>query len=396
MPVLSCGARLLVRYNNNEPLFHERVILAHIRATRYLILTPENDVYIEDYADTNNDIDSVRLMHNGAVPPDIAQEPVHRFARDPTPGQLRALREEGQRLAALRGNAGGGDEAPAGGGRARTPPPIPGPDGELGRWRVSDPDHDTFDLGDMIPQNALPDDVPEHSKALVEIDGEWTFCEFVKDKDLKQWMNKKRPLDSRILRIKSQHNKRHREWSEAVSDSKAKVFADWPLKGPRTAEWCLGFLNKQPGGAPDHHALWRRTTGLGIHDYGVQEHEQILEAVGHAVAYDQLDITNSAAFEILLRRAQTIEYAHLERARESTGGSSSSSGGGKKGGKQQSGLSFEEMESFAGTSRSSVVMVAPALLEHVREDVSKRSELMKSLLKSREYREQMRKGDKET
>ena len=39
-------------------------------------------------------------------------------------------------------------------------------------------------------------------------------------------------------------------------------------------------------------------------------------------------------------------------------------------------------------------MIAPSLLDHVREDVTKKSELMKSLLKAREFRDQMKKGDK--
>ncbi len=35
-----------------------------------------------------------------------------------------------------------------------------------------------------------------------------------------------------------------------------------------------------------------------------------------AVTVDQLNVVNSASFEILLRRAQTIEYANQEKMRE--------------------------------------------------------------------------------
>ena len=70
--------------------------------------------------------------------------------------------------------------------------------------------------------------------------------------------------------------------------------------------------------------------------------------------------------------------------------------GKKQQGKGGSFLTSEELESFAGSAKSTVCMVAPALLDHVREDVGKKGELMKSLAKAREFREAMRKGAKET
>lgn len=121
-----------------------------------------------------------------------------------------------------------------------------------------------------------------------------------------------------------------------------------------------------------------------MQDFGVGEHEQILEVVKHAVMYDQLSIVNSVAFEVLLRRAQMIEYAHAERLKEHR-----SKGAGKMG----VFLSLEEQESFQGTTRAGI-MVAPALLDHVREDVSRKNELMKSLLKAKDFREQVQKLNK--
>ncbi len=133
--------------------------------------------------------------------------------------------------------------------------------------------------------------------------------------------------------------------------------------------------------------LWRRAANLGVNDFGVQEHEALMEAMKQAVNYDQLNITNSAAMEVLMRRAQTIEYSHAERCREGFGQAS----GGGSGGKHAGGLTYEEQEAFAGSTRSSVCMVSPKLLEYVKEDMSRSSELMKSILKAREYREQIQK-----
>ena len=81
-----------------------------------------------------------------------------------------------------------------------------------------------------------------------------------------------------------------------------------------------------------------------------------------------------------------IEYAHTERTKDVA---APAKGAGRPGL-----LTAEEQESFAGTSKSSIVMVAPELLDHVREDVGKRNELMKSFLKAKEFREQMKKLEK--
>ena len=111
-----------------------------------------------------------------------------------------------------------------------------------------------------------------------------------------------------------------------------------------------------------------------------------MEAVKWGVEYDQYNMTNSAAFEVILRRAQTIEFSHAERLREQPVK-------GQKGGNQHAGgLTFEEQEAFAGTARSSTMMVCPALLDHVRDDVARQGDLMKTIVKSREFRETLRKG----
>eukprot|EP00972_Heterocapsa_arctica_P057590 8496613-Heterocapsa_arctica.AAC.1 len=71
-----------------------------------------------------------------------------------------------------------------------------------------------------------------------------------------------------------------------------------------------------------------------------------MEAVRVAVTYDRVDITNLAAFEVLLRRAQTIEYAHMEKTRDQTTGKGSAKGHG--GGS----LTVEEQDAFAGTTKA--------------------------------------------
>ncbi len=143
-------------------------------------------------------------------------------------------------------------------------------------------------------------------------------------------------------------------------------FDDWLVKGPRTIDWCLRYLNQQPGGPVEHHHIWKRMGNLTSADFGVAEREHIMEALRHAATYDQLHVVSSASFEVLLRRAQTTEYARQERTRDVAPA---------KGGQKPAGavltLTVEEQDAFARSTRSGVSMICPHLLDRVKEDVAR-------------------------
>ena len=77
---------------------------------------------------------------------------------------------------------------------------------------------------------------------------------------------------------------------------------------------------------------------------------------------------------------------HAERMKDS-----GPSGGGGGNHKHAGSLTLEEHEAFAGTTCTSLTMVSPELLEYVKADMTRTSELMMSILKARESREQMAK-----
>ena len=54
-------------------------------------------------------------------------------------------------------------------------------------------------------------------------------------------------------------------------------------------------------------------------DSGVAEHETFMEALKAACSCGQLNVGISAAFELLLRKAETIEYARQEKMKDQTG-----------------------------------------------------------------------------
>jgi hypothetical protein len=131
-------------------------------------------------------------------------------------------------------------------------------------------------------------------KGVVLWDGQPVFVEFVDDAQVDGWRKSRALSDARILRIKTQHGKRYREFRDSVADMNEIEFSDWPLRGPRTASWCLTFLAQQPGGAAEHHVLWRRAANLATTDFGVLEHEANMESVKQAMHFDQVDLSNSA------------------------------------------------------------------------------------------------------
>eukprot|EP00971_Amphidinium_carterae_P311747 6196242-Amphidinium_carterae.1 len=90
----------------------------------------------------------------------------------------------------------------------------------------------------------------------------------------------------------------------------------WPLEGPRTARWCLQYLDKQSTGFEGHHERLRSLLKLDAGAWGIAEHYNILMAVKLAVEFDQVAVENLSSFELLFRRLQTIEFAYQERLRD--------------------------------------------------------------------------------
>ena len=100
--------------------------------------------------------------------------------------------------------------------------------------------------------------------------------------------------DARVLKAVIVHGRRRRRWELIDAESSESAFKDWPLVGPRTAKYCIEFLVRQPGGAEEHHMVWRSLCKLNPGDWGVAEHELIMSAVKLAGEYDQLNLPSLA------------------------------------------------------------------------------------------------------
>ena len=88
MPGLAAGTRLLVRYvGAEEDLWHERIVLGRTRGASNLILTPDGDVYEENYSEENPDVAGVRVLRGRELPQDLEEADVYRFDREVTARQ---------------------------------------------------------------------------------------------------------------------------------------------------------------------------------------------------------------------------------------------------------------------------------------------------------------------
>jgi len=179
--------------------------------------------------------------------------------------------------------------------------------------------------------------------------------------------------DARVLKISYLAGVRRRNWSDVVDECEEEDFPDFPVPGPRTAGWCLQFLRRRHSPC-DHHTYFRTVTRLGADAWGIQEHESIMKALEAGGQYDQMDLANLAMVEVMLRRAQLIEWVHHERVRDAEAGN-------------QDRITPEEQAAFTGSSRAGEsLMVAPSLLAHVKSVVEVDANIMKAVRKAKEER----------
>ena len=62
--------------------------------------------------------------------------------------------------------------------------------------------------------------------------------------------------------------RRHRSYREAASLTTTTSFEDWPISGPRTAEWLAREISRQELTPVRRHYWWRQLLSLGPADSG--------------------------------------------------------------------------------------------------------------------------------
>ena len=142
--------------------------------------------------------------------------------------------------------------------------------------------------------------------------------------------------------------------------------ADFPIAPPRSAFWWLSAVRRAGTSPMARHNKWINESGVSLGDRSVYEHEILSEAIEMLVCFDQVQVCNLAGCELLIRRLQLIEEAHVL---------------------SPGAPSYEGSEHWLGTGRrKGGVLVAPALAKHVAEKVRDEHAVAKERRKAREER----------
>lgn len=82
-----------------------------------------------------------------------------------------------------------------------------------------------------------------------------------------------------------------------------ETFSDWPHRGPKAAKEFLESGLESGGDLTAYHAAFMRKSGLSDHG------KNLLQILWLSSSYDQLDVSNIAAMEHVVRRVLEIQIA---------------------------------------------------------------------------------------
>ena len=366
---LAPGRKVLVRYEDD--LWHVRVLLAHVESTRWIIYTPDGDLYEEDYGPNNGDITGVRAFKaDGTIPASLQGANIYNFRAGAEPDQaaLRGLMEEGQDLVAL-------------GGHGAAPAPA-----EPEVWLFAE-SNATVAIGDECV--GQPEAVAD-KRGFARAGPDLLLVEKVVRSQVDQWKkNRANSSDARVLAVKYvASGERMRTWADVAESVSESAIDHWPIKGPRTAQWVARFMARRNTGPEDHHRWWRSTARLNASDWGVAEHGQLCAYLEAAGSMDQLDLSNLVVMERIARRLQTIEYQYAEKVRDNERGGSAGATASASG---SAVITNDEIDLFEGRQHvNPTVCCAPSLIEHVSKELEKEAQIQKQARKAREEKALLR------
>ena len=442
------GTWLMVKYNVKENFIHERIVLSHCYDRVYIILTPDGDIYDEDYGDTDEDGDYlwVHVKPLSGLPVGAKRNSIIQRFNDPIPTQdeLEALYTEARQEAhQMRHSQGIGEPV-------RDAPPMHQLNGRhtdddvRADGSLMEPRRATRSNArkSTVPIEPLDDDheqsgsdnAASRREQRIEDDGKWVMIEsrygmkrgasvalngteIIRSNnvglidlgddrwcairnlgadDLLIYKGAEADGDARLLGLQVIGNTRVRpHWRDICPSFSQLSFGDWSVQGPRTVLWCCNFLDRRQGGPVDHHRWWTHSNGLSNDMWGVEIHDVAMKCAEYMGTYDGIDLPNVAGVEILFRRAQLSEYVYMMEA--PSGGKADDKGKGKGRGRgPQTGLArigfLDEASIFTGTQgQESDVMVCPELMEYVAKEVERNAGILKQVRKAREERDNLAK-----
>lgn len=283
--------------------FHHRIFWFRVDRSIWIISTPDLDVYEEDY----DGMTVVPLSRNSDYPPGYAGQ-LYIPQNDVVMRAYLDLKRQAESLAIVRGCT------------DRPGVPTGGDASGAGFWRIADVDSKRF--GDIIPSSDLSDanknvllETGDQKKRLHAVGSDIFTLEYVTD--FESWSNQKRPGlpggdagDLRLLgcnRLSS--GRRQLSLEKALEHMTDKKFDDWPHRGPKAVKDFLESVLQNGGDITTYHSSFMRKSGLAENSAASHEYKNLLSVLRLSIAYDQIDPTNLACIEQVVRRVLEIQTA---------------------------------------------------------------------------------------
>ena len=404
-PAYSIGSRIALCYSTDRQLWHERVVLAHLGATRFLLLSPDLDVLDEDIdVHRNRELaQQARSMRDDGSVLGVSSSNIYHLAdaqgHDLGDNDLAAWIDEAavmkQALLSDSGNTadftpiivdGGGGTGDGGAGLVAAALQRCGMEPTASFIWVTMESRGGTMAGTQITPSAETITPAGSDRGVHKLStGEFVCIKRVARLDLEckppgglsdsAVLDDER-VDCRTLApTRGLDGSRHCEFYPALQLMKLHKFDDWALSGPRTTQWLMLYFFRNGGGARAYHQRWMAEVRL---DYGAamtSEHLAWCQLFEIAVTYDMLDVTNLCCLELAARRVQAI-HERWKHKLPSTGiGSTGAS-------------SWEDDNHLLmGTAETrGNIGVCPALQKWLGEESAKESLAAKERRKAREER----------
>ena len=344
--------RIFVQYDVPGPvLWHEPLVLRHVRDQEYVIATPDRDVYVEELGLGNADFRGVRAQGpDGGLPAGLRASQVYTLPVF-SAAETAAINSEADQVLA--------DEQAAAVLVAAAPAVAAGA-GAAGAAVVAQPGPVIFDentlywvaaetlgavkYGDAVAAVAAA--ASEGAKAVQRLaGGENLFVHCIRGRDRASFLRKPGGMDPRTLEVHLDGLGKPEISLKDLSTRCSEEKAQWSLNGPRTRKWCVNYLAVEGLGFEGHHERFCQLCKVDASSWGIQEHFQVSMMLKHAPQVDQLKGHNLLSVEMTFRRLQTIEFSYAEKAREAE----SRAVGGK--------LSLEEQQVLGGLTRLAATLM---------------------------------------
>ena len=309
------GGIALVNYGEIPRCWHTRLLLSHLGDTRWVIATPDLDVYDEDLSIDNEDYTDFHYSGvGGQIPPRISARSVYGFA-PMNAAQLGQLMAQGRAYAAAMGVQAPPNPAP----QAAAAGVANGPGGVVAsmvagladRW-VAMEKGGPYDRGDVVSVDPVP--LPQGStivgdRAILLVNGVHICLRKMTPAEVSAFVLD----DLRVLPVHfDSEGVRRRAFSMCVERMSGETpqGGGLQLTGPPT---CLNLMKsmRDQGFTPvTFHEHWMRSSEIPKGDRSTYEHEVISRVLESFACVDQLNLPALQGVELLCRRLQVIREAH--------------------------------------------------------------------------------------